>query len=139
MRADIASPVYILTRRNFFARLQKAVKVIRASTQEMTSPSLRALKAVTRAMFPLRCDPGNFTAAHEHVYDNGALCCEDDSQRIFPGRADTGIAGSAAVIVRSTSTARNYFDELITLCGSLLTSTINFEFPPTLALYSSPW
>lgn len=46
---------------------------------------------------------------------------------------------SAAVIVQSTSTARNYFDELITLCGFLLTSTINFEFPQTFALYSSPW
>lgn len=42
----------ILIRWNFFARSRNAVKPIRASTREMTSALLRALKAVTRAMFP---------------------------------------------------------------------------------------
>jgi len=90
----------ILIRRNFSARLRNAVKVIRALTQEMTSPSLRALKAVTRAMFPPRCIALRSRKFHrrawtQSIYDNGALCREDDSQRIFPGLADTGIVGLA--------------------------------------------
>lgn len=68
------------------------------------------------------------------AYDNSALCREDDSQRIFPECADTGIVGLPRGYRLGTSTARNYFDELITLRGFLLTSaTWNFH---SLAIHS---
>lgn len=111
-------------RRNFFARSQNAVKVIRASTGDDISLASRALKAVTssRDVSSSRCiaiQEISPPRMNTDAYDNGALCREDDSQRIFPECADTGIVGLPRGYRSGTSTARNYFDELITLGGFL--------------------
>jgi len=68
----------------------------------MTSASLRALKAVTRAMFPRvasRVTIQEISPPRMNTYMIMALCCKDDSQRIFPEYADTRHCRSAVVIV----------------------------------------
>lgn len=83
-----------------------------------------------------RCDPGNFTVAHEHrAYMIIVLCAAKMIPRGSSRGTPTPTLSVCSGYRSNTSTARNYFDELITLRRFLLTSAINFEFPQTFSLH----